>query len=92
MTAMTAMTSPLGPSYSQPPFSEDAREENPDERVLDVIDALPAGMNPPSGQADDFPAVQEPVLPDMRHDDRDDEEDDGEQRSRSSLVPRPVTE
>ena len=27
---------------------------------------------------------QEPVLPDMRHDDRDDEEDDGEQRSRSS--------
>ena len=65
--------------------SEDAREENPDERVLDVIDALPAGHESARrGKPMTSLLFQEPVLPDMRHDDRDDEEDDGEQRSRSS--------
>ena len=65
--------------------SEDAREENPDERVLDVIDALPAGHESARrGKPMTSLLFQEPVLPDMRRDDRDDEEDDGEQRSRSS--------
>ena len=65
--------------------SEDAREENPDERVLDVIDALPAGhQSARRGKPMTSLLFQEPVLPDMRRDDRDDEEDDGEQRSRSS--------
>lgn len=65
--------------------SEDAREENPDERVLDVIDALPAGHESARrGKPMTSLLFQEPVLPDMRRDDRDDEEDDGAQRSRSS--------
>lgn len=65
--------------------SEDAREENPDERVLDVIDALPAGPESARrGKPMTSLLFQEPVLPDIRRDDRDDEEDDGEQRSRSS--------
>ena len=65
--------------------SEDAREENPDERVLDVIDALPAGPESARrGKPMTSLLFQEPVLPDIRRDDRDDEEDDGAQRSRSS--------
>lgn len=65
--------------------SEDAREENPDERVLDVIDALPAGhQSARRGKPMTSLLFQEPVLPDIRRDDRDDEEDDGAQRSRSS--------
>ena len=65
--------------------SEDAREENPDERVLDVIDALPAGHESARrGKPMTSLLFQEPVLPDIRRDDRDDEEDDGAQRSRSS--------
>ena len=65
--------------------SEDAREENPDERVLDVIDALPVGHESARrGKPMTSLLFQEPVLPDIRRDDRDDEEDDGAQRSRSS--------
>ena len=65
--------------------SEDAREENPDERVLDVIDELPAGPESARrGKPMTSLLFQEPVLPDIRRDDRDDEEDDGAQRSRSS--------